>query len=65
MGKDITKKHCIDSAYASIRRVPKKVMSEYQKQFFLGASKGFELVDFIDKKYEEIINDFSNLFRRR
>lgn len=65
MEKEIAKHSCINNAYASIRQVPKKVMNGYQKQFIYGAIKGFELVDFIDKKYEEFMEDFSQLFRRR
>lgn len=65
MEKVVAKVKCLNNAYTSIKEVPKRVVKDYQKQFFFGAMKGFELIDYVDKKYDEIVNDFSELFKRR
>ncbi len=65
MEKEIIKAQCFNNAFRQIRHVADVQLKEYQKQFFSGAMKGFEFVNFVDKKYEEIITDFTALFRRK
>ena len=62
MGKEIIYRKFIKNRYEEKKETP---LDNHKKNFFMGAERGFALVEFLDKKYEEIMNDFSNLFKRR
>lgn len=62
--KEVKYEQDIDGIYKNKKDIPQD-WKKMRTSFIGGINLGLNMVEYLDRKYEEIMNDISTLFKRR